>query len=87
MGNVVPVDFGQTNPPCPPAQYADVISIVGELEPAHPFAVLSNALFAVLLATIGFIAPSDARTAICMAWDTKLRLEGMMIRVLMRKQG
>jgi len=50
MGNVIHVDFGQTNPPCPPDQYADVISIVGELEPAHAFAVLSNALFAVLLA-------------------------------------
>jgi hypothetical protein len=34
MGNVIHVDFGQTNPPCPPDEYADVISIVAELEPA-----------------------------------------------------
>lgn len=53
MGNVMHVDFGQTNPPCPPDEYADVISIVAELEPAHTFAVLSNALFAVLLAKNG----------------------------------
>ena len=30
-----------------------MISIVAELEPAHAFAVLSNALFAVLLAKNG----------------------------------
>ena len=53
MGNVIHVDFGQTNPPCPPDEYADVISIVAELEPADTFAVLSNALFAVLLAKNG----------------------------------
>ena len=27
--------------------------------------------------SIGFIAPGDATTAICMAYDTKLRLEGI----------
>ena len=53
MGNVIHVDFGQTNPPCPPDEYEDVISIVAELEPGHAFAVLSNALFAVLLAKNG----------------------------------
>jgi hypothetical protein len=53
MGNVIHVDFDQTNPPCPPDEYADVISIVAELAPAHAFAVLSNALFAVLLAKNG----------------------------------
>jgi hypothetical protein len=53
MGNVIHVDFGQTNPPCPPDVYADVISIAAELEPEHAFAVFSNALFAVLLAKNG----------------------------------
>jgi hypothetical protein len=27
--------------------------------------------------SIGFIAPADAATAVCMAYDTKLRLEGI----------
>ena len=27
--------------------------------------------------SIGFIAPGDASTAVCMAYDTKLRLEGI----------
>jgi hypothetical protein len=53
MGEVIQVDFGQTQPPCPPDEYAEVISIVEALEPARAFAVLSNALFAVLLAKNG----------------------------------
>jgi hypothetical protein len=31
--------------------------------------------------SIGFIAPGDSRTAVCMAYDTKLRLEGIPERV------
>jgi hypothetical protein len=31
--------------------------------------------------SIGFIAPGDPRTAVCMAYDTKLRLEGIPERV------
>lgn len=31
--------------------------------------------------SIGFIAPGDPSTAICMAYDTKLRLEGIPERV------
>jgi hypothetical protein len=54
VGNVIHIDFGQTDdPPCPPEKYAEVISIVAELEPAHAFKVLENALFAVLLAKNG----------------------------------
>ncbi len=53
MGEVIQVDFGQTQPPYPPDEYAEVISIVTELEPARAFAVLSNALFAVLVAKNG----------------------------------
>jgi Mlc titration factor MtfA (ptsG expression regulator) len=53
MGEVIQVDFGQARPPCSPDEYAEVISIVAELEPARAFAVLSNALFAVLLAKNG----------------------------------
>ena len=31
--------------------------------------------------TVGFIAPGDSSTAVCMAYDTRLRLEGMPERV------
>ena len=34
--------------------------------------------------SIGFIAPGDASTAICMACDTKLRLEGIPERIQRR---
>jgi hypothetical protein len=34
--------------------------------------------------SIGFIAPGDASTAICMACDTKLRLEGISERIQKR---
>ena len=48
MGDVIHVDFGQPDP-----AYADLISIVAELEPTQALSVLSNALFAVLLAKNG----------------------------------
>ena len=53
MGDVIHVDFGQTNPATLEEEYADVMSIVVELEPTHALLVLSNALFAVLLAKNG----------------------------------
>ena len=31
--------------------------------------------------TVGFIAPGDVSTAVCMAYDTRLRLEGIPERV------
>ena len=53
MGDVIHVDFGQPNPASPDEEYADVVSIVAALEPTHALSVLSNALFAVLLAKNG----------------------------------
>jgi len=53
MGDVIHVDFGQPDPASPDEEYADVMSIVAELEPTHALSVLSNALFAVLLAKNG----------------------------------
>ena len=53
MGELIQVDFGQIQSPCAPDEYAEVISIVEALEPGRAFAVLSNALFAVLLAKNG----------------------------------
>jgi hypothetical protein len=52
MGEVIHVDFGP-DPPSPDKHYADVMSIVAELEPTHALSVLSNALFAVLLTKNG----------------------------------
>ena len=52
MGDVIHVDFGQPDP-ASPDEYADVMGIVAELEPTHALSVLSNALFAVLLAKNG----------------------------------
>ena len=53
MGDVIHVDFGQPDPASPDEEYADVVSIVAALEPTHALSVLSNALFAVLLAKNG----------------------------------
>jgi hypothetical protein len=53
MGDVIQVDFGQPNPASPDEEYAEVMRFVVELEPAHALLVLSNALFAVLLAKNG----------------------------------
>jgi hypothetical protein len=53
MGDVIRVDFGQPDAASPDEDYADVVSIVAELEPTHALSVLSNALFAVLLAKNG----------------------------------
>jgi hypothetical protein len=53
MGNVIHVDFGQTDPPPQEEEYADVMSIVAQLEPRHALEVLQNVLFAVLLAKNG----------------------------------
>jgi hypothetical protein len=36
--------------------------------------------------SIGFVAPGDASTAICMAFDTKLRLEGIS-EIVQRRLG
>jgi hypothetical protein len=44
---------------------------LGEKYETHQFGSLS----------IGFIAPGDPSTAVCMAYDTKLRLEGIPERV------
>ena len=52
MGDVIHVDFGP-DPASPDDEYADVMSIVAELEPTHALSVLSNALFAVLLTKNG----------------------------------
>ena len=53
MDNVIHVDFGRPDPASPDEEHADVVSIVAELEPTQALAVLSNALFAVLLAKNG----------------------------------
>ena len=53
MGDVIHVDFGQPDPASPDEEYAEVMSIVAELQPTHALLVLSNALFAVLLAKNG----------------------------------
>jgi hypothetical protein len=53
MGDVIHVDFAQPDAASPDEDYADVVSIVAELEPTHALSVLSNALFAVLLAKNG----------------------------------
>jgi hypothetical protein len=53
MGDVIHLDFGQPDPASPDEESADVMSIVAELEPNHALLVLSNALFAVLLAKNG----------------------------------
>ena len=53
MGDVIHVDFGQPDPASPAEEYAEVMSIVAELQPTHALLVLSNALFAVLLAKNG----------------------------------
>ena len=53
MGDVIQVDFGQPDSASSNEEYADVMSIVAELEPTHALLVLSNALFAVLLAKNG----------------------------------
>lgn len=53
MGNVIHVDFGQTDPPPLEDEYADVMSIVAQLEPTHALEVLQNVLFAILLAKNG----------------------------------
>lgn len=63
MGDVIRVDFGQPDAASPDEDYADVVSIVAELEPTHALSVLSNALFAVLLAKNG--RDREARGATC----------------------
>jgi hypothetical protein len=50
VGEVIHVNFGQSDSATPDEEYEDVMSIVVELEPAHALKVLENALFAVLLA-------------------------------------
>jgi len=37
--------------------------------------------------TVGFIAPGDCSTAVCMAYDTRLRLEGIPQAVQNRLRG
>ena len=53
MDNVNHVDFGRPDPAFPDEEHADVVSIVAELEPTQALSVLSDALFAVLLAKNG----------------------------------
>jgi hypothetical protein len=53
MGDVIQIDFGQPDPASPDEEYADVMRIVAELEPTRALLVLSNAVFAVLLAKNG----------------------------------
>jgi hypothetical protein len=53
MGNVIHVDFGQADPFPLAEEYAEVMSIVAELEPADALEVLQNVLFAILLAKNG----------------------------------
>jgi hypothetical protein len=53
MGNVIHVDFGQADPFALAEEYAEVMSIVAELEPADALEVLQNVLFAILLAKNG----------------------------------
>lgn len=54
MGDVIHVEFGSPDDPASPdEEYADVMNVVAELEPARALLVLSNVLFAVLLAKNG----------------------------------
>ena len=53
VGEVIHVDFGQTDSATPDEECEDVMSLVVELEPAHALKVLETALFAVLLAKNG----------------------------------
>jgi hypothetical protein len=53
MGNVIHVDFGQADPPPLAEDYAEVMNIIAELEPAHALEILQNVLFAILLAKNG----------------------------------
>ena len=53
MGDVIQVDFGQPEATAPDEACADVMGIVAELEPTQSLLVLSNTLFAVLLAKNG----------------------------------
>ena len=53
VGEVIHVDFGQTDSTPPDEECEDVIRIVAELEPAHALKVLENALFTILLAKNG----------------------------------